>query len=268
MKNYSMFTDGKSDVIATKNGWSWPAFCFGWIWALVKKLYLVGILIILISLMCYALIPCGILIGPNTVAGIVIGQIGLLSLIAIPIVLGIIGNKLLKNRLIKNGYQCVEVVIAENQGQAVLNYRNRKAIHPIDNTNPVQPTPMAPAPVVAQSPLPYMPNLAAVPSLIPQALDQAMAPSPAPRAPVQADTPPPLPHVPAPTFAPPPLPRSVSLGNESVSPSAVLGSRTTQAGKAMDPIVLEQLEKLASMKERGILTEDEFSIQKKNLLGV
>ena len=44
-KNYSVFEHPGNRFEAVKQGWSWPAFFFTWVWALVKNLWVVGIVV-------------------------------------------------------------------------------------------------------------------------------------------------------------------------------------------------------------------------------
>lgn len=43
MKEYKIFQHPQGSIEAVKQGWSWPAFFFGFIWALVKKMTGLGI---------------------------------------------------------------------------------------------------------------------------------------------------------------------------------------------------------------------------------
>ena len=43
MKQYKIFENSEGEIEAVKQGWSWPAFFFTSIWALVKRMYLLGI---------------------------------------------------------------------------------------------------------------------------------------------------------------------------------------------------------------------------------
>ena len=42
MKTFNIYVSRQGESEAVKQGWSWPAFFFGAIWALVKKLWLAG----------------------------------------------------------------------------------------------------------------------------------------------------------------------------------------------------------------------------------
>lgn len=44
MKGYKIYEHPCGEIEIVKNGWSWPAFWFTWIWAMVKKLWPVGLI--------------------------------------------------------------------------------------------------------------------------------------------------------------------------------------------------------------------------------
>ena len=48
MKQYKIFENSSGSRETIKQGWSWPAFFFGFIWAFVKKMYLLGIGLIVV----------------------------------------------------------------------------------------------------------------------------------------------------------------------------------------------------------------------------
>ncbi len=42
MKQYKIFKHPNGETEAVKQSWSWPAFFFTWIWALIKKLWVIA----------------------------------------------------------------------------------------------------------------------------------------------------------------------------------------------------------------------------------
>ncbi|MEM0111894.1 MAG: DUF2628 domain-containing protein, partial [Candidatus Parvarchaeota archaeon] len=50
MKTYNIYKHPLGDIKAVKVGWSWPAFFFTWIWAFVKGLYVVGVILLIIDM--------------------------------------------------------------------------------------------------------------------------------------------------------------------------------------------------------------------------
>ena len=54
MKVYTIHRHPLGTLLAVKEGWSWPAFFFTWIWCLVKKLYGVAVFMFFLQL-CFSL---------------------------------------------------------------------------------------------------------------------------------------------------------------------------------------------------------------------
>lgn len=102
MKTYKVFEKGAQKV-AVKQGWSWPAFFFAWLWAFTKKLWLPGV-IGLVVLVVGALIPVKNAANP--------------FLLITGIVFGIKGNKWWEAQLLKSGFSILGTVQAKNPAEA------------------------------------------------------------------------------------------------------------------------------------------------------
>ena len=102
MKTYKVFEKG-GQRIAVKQGWSWPAFFFQWIWAFSKNLSLPGA-VGLATNIAFALIPVKNVITPY---GLIAG-----------IVFGLKGNKWRESQLVKSGCTVVGTVQANNPTDA------------------------------------------------------------------------------------------------------------------------------------------------------
>ncbi len=82
-------------------------------------------------------------------------------------------------------------------------------------------------------------------------------------------TPPMRPQIPLPAVVPPPLPLRPVVPPPLPTPPPLPGaSSAAKATMATQPAALDQLEKLAGLKDRGILTEEEFTAEKRKLLGL
>ena len=46
MRSFNVFSDGGGDYRAVKQGWCWPAFFFGSIWALFSGMWLAALLLL------------------------------------------------------------------------------------------------------------------------------------------------------------------------------------------------------------------------------
>src|SRR5262245_18596807 len=105
MKQYQVFTHPSDMSEAVKQGWSWPAFFFGVIWAMVKKMWGLGV---------------GVLIGSLVFGFIVVAAGGgeggdvLSNIVAIlfSIIFGVNGNSWRNKNLISRGFKHVDTVTA------------------------------------------------------------------------------------------------------------------------------------------------------------
>ena len=117
MRQYSILQHPALGHEVVKSGWSWPAFFFTWIWAFVKRHWLVGVIVFLFGILASS-IPEAWLAGE----------------LIISIVMGVNGNKLRVNRLRDSGYEQVATVAARTPDGAL-------AVHLAShgNENPLPP---------------------------------------------------------------------------------------------------------------------------------
>ena len=104
MKQFSIFQHPTLGYEAVKNGWSWPAFLFTWIWAFIKRLFLIGWLVLLL-VMALSSIPAP--------------EVWLVGNLIISIAMGAKGNELQVKRLRASGYEEVATVAATTPDAAV-----------------------------------------------------------------------------------------------------------------------------------------------------
>ncbi len=103
-------------LYAVKQGWSWPGFFFVGLWALVKKLWLIGL----------GLLFCGFWLGSMTADADLESELGshdflFLGLEALVHVLcGLYGNRWREEKLIRQGYQYQRTLFADNPLDAVV----------------------------------------------------------------------------------------------------------------------------------------------------
>lgn len=113
---------------AVKQGWSWPAFFFGPIWALFKTLWGLGFLIIIgqsILISAYAnLFLQGL---PQQEAVLALQPINFLLTIIVAIPIALYGNSLRGKNLLVKGYKEVAYVIAENPQNAIKVHMDGKS---------------------------------------------------------------------------------------------------------------------------------------------
>ncbi len=102
MKQFLILRHPDLDLEAVKKGWSWPAFFFTWIWAFVKRLWLIGVIVLLFGILASS-IPEAWLVGE----------------LLISIVMGAKGNELRVKRLQETGYEKVATVEARTPDGAL-----------------------------------------------------------------------------------------------------------------------------------------------------
>ena len=111
MKQFKIYTNPQGTYEAVKQGWSWPAFFFDAIWALVKKMYALGGILIAIYI---------ILAVIEELAGI--NLLGFIGEVIISIVFGIKGNEWRENNLTSRGYEYKGAVNASTPEGAIALY--------------------------------------------------------------------------------------------------------------------------------------------------
>ena len=113
MKQYKVFTNPSGLTEAVKQGWSWPAFFFNAIWAMVKKMWGIGVGFFL------GFSVLGFILGLIGSEGLVVqGLINICAFIA-NIVFGINGNSWREKNLLSRGFELVNTVTAENSEGAI-----------------------------------------------------------------------------------------------------------------------------------------------------
>ncbi len=116
MKQYKLFKNPSGSVEAVKQGWSWPAFFFSFIWAMVKKMWGIGVGV-LIGCFVVGLI-IGLLFSDAGSSKVVDLFINLLAII-LNIIFGVKGNSWREKSLLSHGYELVGTVTAANPESAV-----------------------------------------------------------------------------------------------------------------------------------------------------
>ena len=103
-QNYSILQHPTLGHEAVKNGWSWPAFLFTWMWAFVKRLFLIGWIVLLLWM---------------ALSSVPIPEAWFVGQLIISIVMGAKGNELRGKRLRASGYEEVAMVEATTPERAL-----------------------------------------------------------------------------------------------------------------------------------------------------
>ncbi|MDY0275873.1 MAG: DUF2628 domain-containing protein [Desulfomicrobium sp.] len=121
MKQYKIFTHPTQAMEAVKQGWSWPGFFFSFIWALVKKQWVLGFGVLI------GIVGLGYLVDAF-IQDTDLGErmINLFAL-AINFVFGMKGNSFREGNLISRGYQLVNTVAAKNPKGAMIAHVNAES---------------------------------------------------------------------------------------------------------------------------------------------
>ncbi|HET7268403.1 MAG TPA: DUF2628 domain-containing protein [Oleiagrimonas sp.] len=116
MKSFKIYTHPAGRVEAVKQGWSWPAFLFGAFWALFKKLWAIGIGLLVIAII-WGIISAQLHSHAVDLLGNLVG-------IVIGVFFGIYGNGWRESNLSSRGYVAGGVVEAANGESAVAAHAN------------------------------------------------------------------------------------------------------------------------------------------------
>ncbi|MDM0009306.1 DUF2628 domain-containing protein [Variovorax sp. J22G73] len=113
MKIYKVFEHPSGHREAIREGWSWTAFLFGWIWALCHGVWPLALGVLAFGMLIGFGAPG---LGASNATTLVIASLfGIVN----SIVLGSIGNSLRASWQVGKGYACVDVVQAANAQEAL-----------------------------------------------------------------------------------------------------------------------------------------------------
>jgi len=125
MKQYKILQNPQGLIEAVKRGWSWPAFFFSGIWALVKKMYLLG-LGLFFAYFVMGFISSFSALGTEQV----IDGLARFFSIIVSIVFGVNGNKWLESNLRSRGFHFKDTVSATTTEKAISFYLKKKKTQP------------------------------------------------------------------------------------------------------------------------------------------
>ena len=132
MKNFKIYYHDAYKCEAVKDGWSWPAFFFHWIWSFVKGLNALGFTIIGISLVL-GFVSVFDESGGLTILTTLIG-------FGINFWLGSEGNNKRGEMLVEKGYIYQETVLASSPEIAILNFQQQGGVGQTEQTASTQST--------------------------------------------------------------------------------------------------------------------------------
>ena len=115
MKVYKIYANPQGTTEAVKQGWSWPGYFFNLLWALLKRMW--GLGIGWIGLFVFLGMIQGGMKGDDAAA--VMGALITVLAFILAIVFGINGNKWRENNLQFRGYEYRDTISASNPEAAV-----------------------------------------------------------------------------------------------------------------------------------------------------
>lgn len=119
IKQYKIFQHQDGTVKAVKQGWSWPAFFFSFIWAILKKMYLTGIALFFLSFLL------GTIVGHLNLGQKGDTMINIIS-IAISIIFGLKGNEWWEAMLYRRGFEAKALLEAVTPQAALALFYQQK----------------------------------------------------------------------------------------------------------------------------------------------
>lgn len=125
MKTFKVYKHEFYGYEAVKQGFSWPALFFGFIWAMVKKLWKISAILFLAFVLLNLLSGTGRV--SHSISLSILTTIGYLFLWLIP---ALQGNKWREQELENKGYLLIKTIMAPNPAQAVIQASDEELYQP------------------------------------------------------------------------------------------------------------------------------------------
>ncbi|AZS51687.1 DUF2628 domain-containing protein [Entomomonas moraniae] len=124
MNDYKIFKSSSDSYEAVKQGWSWPAFFFDILWALIKQLWGVAAIIFVVTLLIVIFLTPSLQGLPDDQVINTMNNISFIIGTPLRIILGVFGNKLREQNLIKKNYVLVGNIASTSPAKAIEQYLN------------------------------------------------------------------------------------------------------------------------------------------------
>lgn len=135
MKTFNIYKHPVQGVEAVKVGFSWPAFFFGFIWMLIKKLWLLAIVWFGLT-MVLSFIENLIVIRQPADSQVFSYALLAICYIALWLLPGFKGNAWRESNLLKRGYQKIISLNADNPDAAVAQFVQAQPPVPVHEVRP------------------------------------------------------------------------------------------------------------------------------------
>lgn len=124
MKRFKIFKHPTGTIEAVKQGWSWPAFFFGFVWAMMKKMWTLSIGVVL------AILIIGFITGvaaSEEMGEAIINGLGMTA----NLMFGVHGNSWREESLISRGFMVQKTISAASSRAAVALYLKNEHPYPL-----------------------------------------------------------------------------------------------------------------------------------------
>lgn len=132
MKVYKIYANTQGHYKAVKQGWSWPAFGFSCVWAMVNRIWRMSsvsvslFFIIGFSSLIVLAIPAEMMARFSNDLLVIYG---IYFVLGIQLLMGFNGNAWYERSLVIKGYTCQELVIANNEQDAIALHQQQSNEH-------------------------------------------------------------------------------------------------------------------------------------------
>jgi hypothetical protein len=121
MKTYKIFVNPQGTGEAVKQGWSWPGFFFNIIWALIKKMWVLGVVLVIVFF-ALGFIEVSIEVSSGKEAAAGISAITSILNLIMAVIFGVNGNKWREKSLLSRGFDYQDTVDAQNPEAAMAKW--------------------------------------------------------------------------------------------------------------------------------------------------
>lgn len=128
MRQFRIYSNPLGSYEAVKQGWSWPAFFFGPIWALTKRMWALGFGVLgVLFVVSSAMFLAGGVLDEDLLQGM-LGMVGI-GVFVLPIIFGAMGNKWRETHLMSRRFGLQVTAAAANGEDAIaLHMKNSSSV--------------------------------------------------------------------------------------------------------------------------------------------
>lgn len=121
MKTYKIFVNTQGTSEAVKQGWSWPGFFFNIIWALVKRMWVLGAILMILTF-ALGFVEGTIEVSSGKEAASGISAITSILNLVVAVIFGVNGNRWREKNLLSRDYKYQDRVDAQNPEAAIASW--------------------------------------------------------------------------------------------------------------------------------------------------